>query len=227
MATLAITTVSEARAVANEWLMSHLPDRFTSGIPDYDQTLSGWRIPLWFSYPQLAPLGPVGELLVESVGGNVKPTQLIEAARHLGLTTSCKYTLETLEELTALIEEGVFPIVYVDMWPLRGGLTRLFLKREPSTGRSSGFAASRIGECSRRNGLRERGIGDIPRPPDMVNKGSQLSIGRKVTAYEGKIYIDSMRKPSMRSKWRRLLVRRVRSYWSAVAAIIRSISPMR
>lgn len=49
--------------------------------------------------------------------------QLIEAARHLGLTTSRKYTLETLEELTALIEEGVFPIVYVDMWPLRGGLS--------------------------------------------------------------------------------------------------------
>jgi ABC-type bacteriocin/lantibiotic exporter with double-glycine peptidase domain len=49
--------------------------------------------------------------------------QLIGAARHLGLTTSRKYTLETLEELTALIEEGVFPIVYVDMWPLRGGLS--------------------------------------------------------------------------------------------------------
>lgn len=73
MATLAITTVSEAWAVAKEWLISHLPDRFTSGIPDYDQTLSGWRIPVWLSYPQLAPLGPVGELLVEAVGGIVKP----------------------------------------------------------------------------------------------------------------------------------------------------------
>jgi hypothetical protein len=72
MATLAITTVSEARCVANEWLMSHLPDRFTSGIPDYDQTRSGWRIPVWLSYPQLSPLGPVGELLVEALSGEVK-----------------------------------------------------------------------------------------------------------------------------------------------------------
>ena len=48
---------------------------------------------------------------------------MIEAARHLGLTTSRKYTLESLEELASLLEEGVFPIVYVDMWPLRGGLS--------------------------------------------------------------------------------------------------------
>lgn len=47
--------------------------------------------------------------------------QLIEAARHLGLTASRKYTLESLEELASLIEEGFSPIVYVDMWPLRGG----------------------------------------------------------------------------------------------------------
>ena len=72
MATLAITTVSEARAVANAWLMSHLPDRFASGIPDYDQTLSVWRIPVWLSYPHLSPLGPVGELVVESLSGQVK-----------------------------------------------------------------------------------------------------------------------------------------------------------
>jgi hypothetical protein len=38
MATLVITTVSEARAAANEWLIAHLPDRFAAGIPDYDQT---------------------------------------------------------------------------------------------------------------------------------------------------------------------------------------------
>ncbi len=69
MATLAITTVSEARAVANEWLMSHLPDRFTCGIPAYDQAASGWRIPVWLAYPGLAPLGPVGELVVAALDG--------------------------------------------------------------------------------------------------------------------------------------------------------------
>jgi ABC-type bacteriocin/lantibiotic exporter with double-glycine peptidase domain len=49
--------------------------------------------------------------------------QLIEAARQLGFTTSRKYTLASLDELASLVEEGLFPIVYVDMWPLRGGLS--------------------------------------------------------------------------------------------------------
>ena len=47
--------------------------------------------------------------------------QLIEAARQLGFTASRKYTLASLEELESLVAEGFFPIVYVDMWPLRGG----------------------------------------------------------------------------------------------------------
>jgi ABC-type bacteriocin/lantibiotic exporter with double-glycine peptidase domain len=49
--------------------------------------------------------------------------QLIEAARHFGFVASRKYTLESLEELSSLIEKGNFPIVYVDMWPLQGGLS--------------------------------------------------------------------------------------------------------
>ncbi|ETX00371.1 MAG: hypothetical protein ETSY2_39220 [Candidatus Entotheonella gemina] len=48
--------------------------------------------------------------------------QVVEAARDLGLTASRKYTLESLEELAWLIEAGNFPFVYVDMWPLQGGL---------------------------------------------------------------------------------------------------------
>ncbi len=72
MATLAITTVSEARAAANAWLITHLPDRFAAGIPDYDHTRSGWRIPVWLSYPRLEPLGPVGKLLVDTVSGDVQ-----------------------------------------------------------------------------------------------------------------------------------------------------------
>ena len=49
--------------------------------------------------------------------------QLIEAARQFGFTASRKYTLASLEELKSVVEEGIFPIVYVDMWPLRGGLS--------------------------------------------------------------------------------------------------------
>ncbi len=49
--------------------------------------------------------------------------QLIEAARQFGLTASRTYTLASHEELASVIEEGGFPIVYVDMWPLQGGLS--------------------------------------------------------------------------------------------------------
>jgi ABC-type bacteriocin/lantibiotic exporter with double-glycine peptidase domain len=52
--------------------------------------------------------------------------QLVEAARRLGFTASRKYTLTSVEELNHLLEEGVFPIVYVDLWPLRGGRSGQF-----------------------------------------------------------------------------------------------------
>ena len=51
--------------------MGHLPDRFAAGIPEHDGSLSGWRVPIWLSYPQLEPLGPVGELVIEESTGSV------------------------------------------------------------------------------------------------------------------------------------------------------------
>ena len=48
---------------------------------------------------------------------------LIEAARHLGFPASRKYTLASLDELATMLAEGHFPIVYVDLWPLQGGLS--------------------------------------------------------------------------------------------------------
>jgi hypothetical protein len=72
MAILVVTTVSEARAAANEWLITHLPDRFAAGIPAYDHTSTIWRIPVWLSYPHLEPLGPVGELRVDALSGEVQ-----------------------------------------------------------------------------------------------------------------------------------------------------------
>src|SRR5436190_23083499 len=61
---LNITAALEARATANEWLISHLPDRFAAGIPEYDDGLAGWRIAVWLAYPGLEPLGPMGDLIV-------------------------------------------------------------------------------------------------------------------------------------------------------------------
>lgn len=85
MAVSAITTVSEARTVANEWLMSHLPDRFACGIPAYDQTVSEWRIPVWLSYPQLAPLGPVGEIVVAACDRTVITHTPLDEMKHRAL----------------------------------------------------------------------------------------------------------------------------------------------
>ena len=78
MSSLEITTVLEARTAANEWLISRLPDRFAAGIPEYDQDIPGWRIPVWLSYPGLAPFGPLGELVVDESGTVGKHTPLDE-----------------------------------------------------------------------------------------------------------------------------------------------------
>jgi len=72
MATRVIPTVAEARAAANAWLIDHLPDCFATGIPDYDPVHQAWRIPVWLAYPNLEPLGPVGELRVDAVSGDVQ-----------------------------------------------------------------------------------------------------------------------------------------------------------
>jgi predicted double-glycine peptidase len=48
---------------------------------------------------------------------------LVEAARQLGFPASRKYTLASLDELATMLAEGHFPIVYVDLWPLQGGLS--------------------------------------------------------------------------------------------------------
>jgi predicted double-glycine peptidase len=49
--------------------------------------------------------------------------QVVEAARQLGFPTSRKYTLASLDELATVLVEGHWPIVYVDLWPLQGGLS--------------------------------------------------------------------------------------------------------
>lgn len=52
--------------------------------------------------------------------------RLIEAARQLGFTASRKHTLTSLDELARLLDEELFPIVYIDLWPIRGGLSGQF-----------------------------------------------------------------------------------------------------
>jgi len=51
---------------------------------------------------------------------------IVEAARQLGFTASRKYTLSSIDELSRLLDEGLFPIVYLDLWPIRGGVSGQF-----------------------------------------------------------------------------------------------------
>lgn len=47
--------------------------------------------------------------------------QLVEAARKLSFIATRKHTLASVDDLIRLLDEGSFPIVYVDLWPLQGG----------------------------------------------------------------------------------------------------------
>ena len=49
--------------------------------------------------------------------------RLVEAARQLGFAASRKYTLASLDELARPVETEPFPIVYIDLWPIKGGLS--------------------------------------------------------------------------------------------------------
>src|SRR5262249_4948830 len=49
--------------------------------------------------------------------------QIVEAARTLGFRSSRKHTLRSVDDLGELIGRGYYPIVYVDLWPRKGGLS--------------------------------------------------------------------------------------------------------
>jgi ABC-type bacteriocin/lantibiotic exporter with double-glycine peptidase domain len=49
--------------------------------------------------------------------------RLVEAARTLGFAASRKHTFASIDDLARLIDAGLFPIVYVDLWPIRGGMS--------------------------------------------------------------------------------------------------------
>jgi len=78
MTVVSVTTVLDARVVASQWLIEHLPDRFAAGIPEQDTAISAWRVPVWLSYPQLEPFGPVGELVIDTINGVRSHTPIAE-----------------------------------------------------------------------------------------------------------------------------------------------------
>lgn len=57
---------------------------------------------------------------------NKRAKLLVGAARQLGFTASRNHTLSSIDELAHLLNEGLFPIVYVDLWRIRGGQSGQF-----------------------------------------------------------------------------------------------------
>lgn len=86
MSSVTITTVQAARATANDWLLSNLPDRFAAGVPEYEESLQGWRISVWLAYPQMEPLGPVGELVIDEASGGVASHTAIDEMKARALS---------------------------------------------------------------------------------------------------------------------------------------------
>jgi len=86
MSSATITTVQAARATANDWLLSNLADRFAAGVPEYEESLQGWRILVWLAYPQMGPLGPVGELVIDEASGSVASHTAIDEMKARALS---------------------------------------------------------------------------------------------------------------------------------------------
>jgi hypothetical protein len=59
-------TALEAEARASLFLSDHLPDRFTPGDPALQDGGTAWRVPVLLSYPNIGPVGEVGEILVSA-----------------------------------------------------------------------------------------------------------------------------------------------------------------
>jgi len=76
--------------------------------------LSAWGIDI--DEPRLRELSDCSPLGTDAF-------QLIEAARELGFTSSRKHTLTSIDELAGLTGSDLFPIVYLDRWPIKGGLS--------------------------------------------------------------------------------------------------------
>jgi cytochrome c-type biogenesis protein CcmH/NrfF len=66
-----VISARQSRAAVNEWLVSHVGDRFLAGTPVLDAVTQLWRIPILYVYPNEGPLGSVGEAAVDSLTGEM------------------------------------------------------------------------------------------------------------------------------------------------------------
>jgi hypothetical protein len=59
-------TAFDAQATANGFLLDHLPDRFCTDEPHFDDNEKLWRLTVVLAYPFIGPVGKVGEIAVSA-----------------------------------------------------------------------------------------------------------------------------------------------------------------
>lgn len=59
-------TAFEAQATANGFLLDHLPDRFCTDEPHFDDNEKLWRLDIVLAYPFIGSVGKVGEVAVSA-----------------------------------------------------------------------------------------------------------------------------------------------------------------
>lgn len=59
-------TAFEAQATANGFLLDHLPDRFCTDEPRFDENEKLWRLAVILAYPFIGSVGEVGEIAVSA-----------------------------------------------------------------------------------------------------------------------------------------------------------------
>lgn len=80
-----IISARQAVATVNEWLVSYVGDRFLAGTPTLDHAAALWRVPVLYVYPKHGPLGMVGEVLVDSVTGEMQDRSPIDEIKRQAL----------------------------------------------------------------------------------------------------------------------------------------------
>ncbi len=84
--TISVTAL-QAQAVASNFLLENLPDRFCAGQPRLDHSSSTWNVPVLLTYPTIGVLGLVAEIWISSTEATVlshsELKQIMQAAQQL------------------------------------------------------------------------------------------------------------------------------------------------
>lgn len=89
----------KAEVAVNRFLHGRLPDRFCAGEPTRDAGGGDWRVPVILSYPEIGPLGEVGEVKVSA--------ETYEVTAHTGTDEMMERGRGLYEENRELIERPV------------------------------------------------------------------------------------------------------------------------